>query len=122
MVIKEEEDVRQQWHSSEGLSEKPTTSSWSRISKPQSRLQNFSFPSLSWGNQKLLRGSNSSGRPADEELQKSMRWCNNITISAPPLLILTSHHSRRCRHAGFLYRSKVRRKTRRRRNPILLLG
>ncbi|KAK8958202.1 hypothetical protein KSP40_PGU022690 [Platanthera guangdongensis] len=63
MVIQAEEDARRQWHSSEGLSEKPTTSSWSRRSKPQSRLHNFSFPTLSWGNQKHLRCSNSSGRP-----------------------------------------------------------
>ncbi|KAK8960230.1 hypothetical protein KSP40_PGU005360 [Platanthera guangdongensis] len=122
MVIKAEEDARRQWHSSEGLSEKPTTSSWSRRYKPQSLLHNFSFPSLSWGNQKLLRGSNSSGRSTDEELQKSMRCCNNITTTAPPLLILTIHHSRRRRRTGFLCKSKVRRKTRRRRNPILLLG
>ncbi|KAK8948646.1 hypothetical protein KSP39_PZI005656 [Platanthera zijinensis] len=85
MVIQAEEDARRQWHSSEGLSEKPTTSSWSRRSKPQSRLHNFSFPTLSWGNQKFLRCSNSSGRSTDEELQKSMRCSSSSSPNEPPL-------------------------------------
>ncbi|PKU68955.1 uncharacterized protein LOC110111882 [Dendrobium catenatum] len=86
MVISaEKEEARRQ--NMNGLVEKRTTFSPSRRSKPQSRLHNFSFPTLSWGNQKLLRCVNPSGRSIDEELQTGRRCSSPSSLNelqAPP--------------------------------------
>lgn len=67
-----------------GLAEKCETFPQSRRSIPQSRLHNFSFPTLSWGNQKLLRCVNLSDRSMDEELQIGRRCSSTSSPNELP--------------------------------------
>ncbi|KAG0457972.1 hypothetical protein HPP92_022841 [Vanilla planifolia] len=83
MVISAGEDGSQRKIST-GLAEKTMNFPPSRRSTPQSRLHNFSFPTLSWGNQKLLRCVNLSGGSMDEEIHLGIRLSSSDP-NAPPL-------------------------------------
>ncbi|XP_020598355.1 uncharacterized protein LOC110037949, partial [Phalaenopsis equestris] len=64
-----------------GLVEKPATLPPSSRSMPPSRLHNFSFPTLSWGNRKLLRCVNPSCSSMDDELQTGRRCSSNSSLN-----------------------------------------
>ncbi|KAG0491003.1 hypothetical protein HPP92_007866 [Vanilla planifolia] len=78
----EEQDSRQR--KSTGLDLKPIALPPLRGSMRQSRLHNFSFPTLSWGNQKLLRCINISGGSMREEVNPSNAFSSQNPVD--PLL------------------------------------
>ncbi|PKA64656.1 hypothetical protein AXF42_Ash007403 [Apostasia shenzhenica] len=81
MVIAAEEDAGRRRESASPV-EKRTAMLALRRAASQSRLHNFSFPSLSWGNQRLLRCVNVSGGSAVDELESDQR--RNTSSSPDP--------------------------------------
>lgn len=62
------------------MAEKRTSLSTSRRAGAHSRLHNFSLPSLSWGNQKLLRCINLFNGSTSEELEPAMRRSSSPSL------------------------------------------